>query len=223
MTQFGGLFDRIEPGICAELAASEREARFDAGHDLFGMGDRPDYLYYLRSGRVKIWRPNRSGTALTLFYLGPGSPVGLLGVQDGGEMEVTATAVTAIDAFYWPAPLIRRLLQQDARLANNGLRILGNALRLVAYRLEDVTGATAEQQISRALLRLAGEHARWSDDGATAIDVSRQELADLTGTTLYTASRTLSDWGRQGLVESGRGRVVIKDAHALAALADVEG
>ena len=56
-----------------------------------------------------------------------------------------------------------------------------------------------------------------------AVDVSRQELADLTGSTLFTASRTLSDWGRQGLIESTRGRVVIKDPHALAALADVEG
>lgn len=226
MRWFAGLFDHLEPATTAELKADMRLADFAPGEDLSRIGDPPDRLYYVREGRVKVWRPTRNGGALTLYYLGPGAPPGLVAIVRDARMAATMTAVTRVESFWWPAAQVRRLLAADAHFAANGMRLLGNALALIADRLEDVTGASAEQQIGRALLRLAGEHADWpdggADEGGVTIDVSRQDLADLTGTTLYTASRTLSDWDRQGLVESGRRRVVIKDASALAALVDVE-
>ena len=224
MSWFAGLFDHLEPATTAELRTSKRSADFAPGEELSRIGDLPDRLYYLREGRVKVWRPSRTGGALTLYYLGRGAPPGLVAITRDARMAATVTAVTPVVTYWWPAAQVRRLLREDARFAANGMRLLGNALALVADRLEDVTGANAEQQIGRALLRLACEQAEWADDGVedgpVAIGVSRQELADLTGTTLYTASRTLSDWDRRGLVESGRRRVVIKDARALAALTD---
>lgn len=223
MSWFGGLFDHLEPATAAALREAKRPAHFAAGDDLSRIGDAPERLYFIRTGRVKFWRPGRGGGALTLYYMGPGGPPGLMAIARRSPMSATVTAVSPVDAWWWPAALVQRLLADDARFAAEGMRILGNALALIEDRLEDATAARAEQQIGRALLRLAGEHAEWGEDGATAIEVSRQDLADLTGTTLYTASRTLSDWDRQGLISSGRRRVVIKDPHALAALADAEG
>ena len=220
MSWFAGLFDHLEPATAAELKDSKRPADFLPGEDLARIGDPPERLYYVREGRVKVWRPGRAGGALTLYYLGKGGPPGLLAIVRDTRMAATMTAVTPLETWWWPAAQMRRLLAADAHFAANGMRLLGNALALIADRLEDVTGARAEQQIGRALLRLACERAEDAEEGAMAVDVSRQDLADLTGTTLYTASRTLSDWDRQGLVESGRGRVVIKDPQALAALAD---
>ena len=223
MSWFGGLFDHLEPASATALRDAKRPAHFAPGDDLMRIGDPPERLCYIRTGRVKIWRPGRGGGALTLYYLGPGAPPGLVAIARRAVLSATTTAVSPVDTWCWPAPLVQRLLAEDAHFAAQGMRIMGNALALIEDRLEDATAANAGQQIGRALLRLAGEHAAWGDDGTTTIDVSRQELADLTGTTLYTASRTLSDWDRQGLVESGRRRVVIKDAQALAALVDAEG
>lgn len=222
MSWFGGLFDHLEPTTADALRDAKRSAHFAAGDDLSQIGDLPERMFFIRSGRVKIWRPGRSGGALTLYYLGPGGPPGLMAIARRTPMSATVTAVVPVDTWWWPAALVQRLLAEDARFAAKGMHILGNALALIEDRLEDATAARAEQQIGRALLRLAGEHAEWGEDGASAIDVSRQDLADLTGTTLYTASRMLSDWDRQGLISSGRRRVVIKDPDALAALANAE-
>ena len=69
--------------------------------------------------------------------------------------------------------------------------------------------------------RLAGEHGRWRGGDAAVISVSRQDLADMTGATLFTASRTLSAWRRRGLIQSSRGRVVLTDRQAIMQIADL--
>lgn len=218
-----GLFDDISPAVTAELNATRRQASFAMGETLFMMGERPDRLHCVCAGRIKVWRPSSSGDALTLYYLGKGSAPGLATIARGTSLPVSMTATTAVETFYWPAAQVLRWLHEDARFATNGLRLLSEALDRVVDRLEDVTTVRADQQIGRALLRLAGERSEWNNQGEATVEVSRQDLADLTGTTLFTASRTLSDWGRQGLVESSRGRIVIKDAHALATLSEVDG
>ena len=72
---------------------------------------------------------------------------------------MTVTATEPVTACWWPIATVLRLRGEDAHFALNGMRILGRALQLVTDRLEDVSGAKAEQQLGRALLRLAGEHA----------------------------------------------------------------
>lgn len=78
-----------------------------------------------------------------------------------------------------------------------------------------------ERRIARALLRLAAQAGQHEADGV-CIDfpISRQDVAELTGTTLYTVSRTLSQWEKQGIVQSGRKRVLIRSLRTLAALAE---
>ncbi|MFP3928299.1 MAG: Crp/Fnr family transcriptional regulator, partial [Desulfobacteraceae bacterium] len=78
-----------------------------------------------------------------------------------------------------------------------------------------------ERRIARALLRIMRQSGRKSERGIL-IDfrLSRQDLADYTGTTLYTVSRTLSIWEKKGWVESGRQRIVVTDPHALVDFAE---
>lgn len=221
MSAFGDIFAGIAQATRDELDSVQRERVLQPGEELFRAGEMPESMFFLRSGRVKVWRPSRDGGALTLYYMGTGDVPGLVSVCRRVRVPVSMSAMTPVRTDYWPASTVYRLFDQDARFAHNGLRITAEIVELLANRLEDLTGANAEKQIARALLRLAGEHAEWKDDDAVLIEVSRQELADMTGSTLYTASRTLSGWSRLGVVESGRRRVVIKQPRALAAIADV--
>jgi CRP/FNR family transcriptional regulator, nitrogen oxide reductase regulator len=78
-----------------------------------------------------------------------------------------------------------------------------------------------EQRIAHALLRLAKQASRKVEGGIEInFPISRQDVAEMTGTTLYTVSRTLSGWEQNGLVESGRQRIVICDPHNLFLLAE---
>lgn len=221
MDIFGSLFDGIAPGTQAQLAAAERRRTFPAGTDLLTVGQQPECLYRIASGRVKIWRPSNDGEAMTLDYFGPGNVLGIVPVARREPMRVTMTAASRVETHCWPATTIHRLLGEDALLSHNALNMVGKALNILSERIEEANSVNAEQRIGRALLRFAGEHAIWTADHHAAIDLSRQDIADLTGSTLFTASRVLSEWSRQGVVKSMRGRVVIRDPESLAAIADV--
>jgi CRP-like cAMP-binding protein len=75
--------------------------------------------------------------------------------------------------------------------------------------------------VARALLRLARQAGQRAEDGVLiGLPLSREDLAEMTGTTLYTVSRILSHWEQQGFVEAGRERVLIHHPHALVAIAE---
>jgi CRP-like cAMP-binding protein len=77
------------------------------------------------------------------------------------------------------------------------------------------------QRVARTLLRLARQAGQREEEGVLiGLPLSRENLAEMTGTTLYTVSRILSGWEEQGLVEAGRERVLIRLPHALVAIAE---
>ena len=77
--------------------------------------------------------------------------------------------------------------------------------------------------MAHALLRLAKQAGKKVDAGIEIdFPISRQDIAEMTGTTLHTVSRILSAWEAEGLVEGGRQRIVLRDAHRLQGLAEGE-
>jgi CRP-like cAMP-binding protein len=87
--------------------------------------------------------------------------------------------------------------------------------------MREMATERVERRVARALLRLAREAGKRTEAGIEiAMPLSRQDVAEMTGTTLYTVSRLLSAWEQDGLVETGRQRVVIKQAHALVKIAE---
>jgi CRP-like cAMP-binding protein len=75
--------------------------------------------------------------------------------------------------------------------------------------------------VARCLLRLARQTGQKIEGGVLiGLPLSRGDLAKIAGTTLYTVSRILSGWEQQGFVEAGRERVLIRQAHILAAIAE---
>jgi len=78
-----------------------------------------------------------------------------------------------------------------------------------------------ERRVARALLRLVHDSGRRVDGGVEiTFPISRQDVAEMTGTTLYTVSRLMSAWEDQGIVRSGRQRIVLTKPHALVAIAE---
>jgi CRP-like cAMP-binding protein len=75
--------------------------------------------------------------------------------------------------------------------------------------------------LAHGILRLAAQIGK-AVAGGTLIDLtlSRQDIAEMTGTTIYTVSRTLSKWEGEGIIESGRERVLVRKPDALKAIAD---
>jgi CRP-like cAMP-binding protein len=137
-----------------------------------------------------------------------------------------ADAVTVVPCteLQWPAQTVRDLLAQQPRAALNAIGEFESRLRDMEGRLRELSNEPVEQRIAHALVRLTRRLGRRI---AHLVEVpfplARQDIADMTGTTLHTVSRTLAAWEQQGLIERGRRRVAVADVARLEALAEASG
>src|SRR5215475_9828586 len=134
-----------------------------------------------------------------------------------------ATAVAAVDsiALAWPSASWARLIAKYPSLASSALQTVGSRLQDTQTRVIEISNEQVEQRVAHALLRLAKQAGRKVAAGIEIdFPISRQDIAEMTGTTLHTVSRILSAWEGQGLVEGGRQKVTITDPHALMLIAE---
>src|SRR5437868_5593400 len=106
-------------------------------------------------------------------------------------------------------------------LATNTLQAVGSRLQESFTRVVEMSTEQVEQRVAHALVRLAKKSGRKVERGVEIdFPISRQDVAQMTGTTLHTVSRILSGWEQQGLVEGGRQRIVLRNPHKLFGLAE---
>ena len=98
---------------------------------------------------------------------------------------------------------------------------IGTRLQDTQARVMEMSTAQVEQRIASALLELVNQAGRKTVDGIEIdFPITRQDIAEMTGTTLHTVSRLLSAWEDEGLVKSGRQKVTVADAHQLMLVAE---
>lgn len=175
----------------------------------------------LTQGRVKVTQLTAHGVEILLRFVGPGELFGCVAALGEGVYPVTAAAVEPGMVLRWESKEIAALLEGCPHLSQNALRLLSGRVLELQERLRELSTERVERRVARALLRLARQAGRKVEGGVLLdLPLSRQSLASLTGTTLYTASRILSRWEQQGLIASGRARILLRSLHGLTAIAE---
>jgi CRP-like cAMP-binding protein len=134
---------------------------------------------------------------------------------------VTAEAAADSVVIYWSHEIIQALVQRFSRLALNALKIVAGNLREFQNRYRELATERVERRLARNVLRLASQTGRKTDEGVLLdLPLTRQDLAEMSGTTLFTVSRILSQWESQGLVRASREKLVITFPHGLVRIAE---
>ena len=216
------LFAGLDDEALAAATVDARLVKAAAGRAYFREGEPARFFYVLRRGRVKFTQISAEGHEVILRVIGPGEPFGgVAALSDKATYPVTARAVEACEALAWDGPRITALMHRFPAIAINAARMVADRLHELQRQHRELMTERVERRIARALLRLA-EHAGRRVDGGVEIDfpLSRQDLAQMTGTTLFTVSRTLSGWQDAGVIVTGRRRVVIRQPHRLVRIAE---
>jgi CRP-like cAMP-binding protein len=192
---------------------------WDKGETVFSEGDPSDFLLTVLRGRVKVVKLQPSGKEVILEIFGPGDPVGAVVAYEGRPFPATAIAVERTTCL-----LVRRgplfgLLERHPSLVRGLLSAFTRRIVELAQRIPEVAGAKVETRFAHLFLKLADRMGR-PRGGATFIPValSRQELADLTGTTIETCIRVMSRWGKEGLVQTEKDGFLVANRSALQGL-----
>ena len=215
------LFAGLGRDQLVDILREARSTRFAKGSTVFAQGDDAQSFFLLLHGHVRASKTTPSGEQIVVRYVTPGETFGIAMAIGLERYPATATAVDDSVVLVWPSAAWPRLVAKFPSLATSTLQTLGGRLQEVQTRVIELSTQQVEQRIAHALLRLAKQSGRKVEHGIEIdFPISRQDIAQMTGTTLHTVSRTLSGWEGRGLIESGRQRIVLREPHKLLVLAD---
>ncbi len=214
------VFDHATEDDLRAVARLSIERAVEEGGFFFFQGDPAEHAYILLDGRVKLCQVAVNGQQVNLRTIAPHQLFGALGVvQEKAVYPLWAQALEDSAALAIPAQGFRGLIAERPRLSFGLMKLMSGHIQEMQARYREMATEKVEQRLARVLLRLTGQIGRRVPEGVE-LAFSRQDLAEVAGTTLYTASRVLSAWEKQGLIVSGRGRVVILRPHGLVRLAE---
>jgi CRP/FNR family transcriptional regulator len=198
----------------AELSALTVERRFQPDEFVFWEGDAPDYFYIVVEGRIKVLKYASSGKEFIIAFFGPGEMFGEVAVFENKSYPASAQAVAATRILGIQKDKYLSFLSNRPRVTLSTINVLGGRLRDAQNRLKDLAGERVEQRLARTLLMLSAKL------GPT-LPFTRQELADMAGTTTETAIRITSQLKERRIIHSGRGKITILDVDKLRLLGEV--
>jgi CRP/FNR family transcriptional regulator len=195
--------------ILTPLTAADRAAldplcelrAFEKNDVLFREGEPALYIHFLFTGRVKIVKaaPDRD---LILEILGAGEPVGAVAVFEQRPFPATAVALEPSGTISIPEREFFQLAEKRPEITRRLMGGLTRRLMTLNQRLADMTG-TVEYRAARLFSTLAQRAGRERDGGVfVPLHLSRQEIAELVGTTVESAIRLMSRWQKEGIVET---------------------
>lgn len=214
------IFDGLTSDERQAWAAAARRRDFRKGDVVARQGDPATHLYLVASGFLKVVQGTADGHEVIVRFVGPGEPFGGVVALDGAAYPVTAMAVEATALYSWDAAALRGLLERTPRGRSNIMREMATHMTDALTRVQELATTRVGRRLAQALLRLMRQCGRPCEQGTLLVhSLTRQELADLTGTTLFTVSRTLSQWIADGVLATQGRRLIIRDRARLERLA----
>jgi len=214
------LFRRLSPEDRQRLAAVAHVREYDKGAIIFGEGDPSDSMFTIVTGRVKVSKMTARGTDVILELFGPGDPVGAVAVYESRAYPASATAIEPTTCLLIPRQAFFSLLETYPTMVRGLLVGLTHRLVELTNRLTELSGGRVEARLARFLLKLADDIGQRRTDGTfIPLVLSRQEIADMIGTTIETAIRIMSRWGKDNIVRTEKDGFVVVDRASLEGVA----
>jgi CRP-like cAMP-binding protein len=214
------LFQNMGDGELDLLLGGASSRRIAAGLAVFEQGAPAAEFFVLLHGRLKVTQVTPDGQQIVVRVVNPGDLFGIANALQRRDYPGTATAAVDSIALVWPMSAWDEAMRNHPSLASNAMQTIGQRLQEAHTKLREMATEDVERRVAHAVLRLVKQSGKKTPEGIRIdFPISREDIAQMTGTTLHTVSRILSAWETAGLVEGGRQKLMVKDAHRLQMLA----
>jgi CRP-like cAMP-binding protein len=216
------IFANLDSGMLQAVLQSSHRRHFDAGQHMVSQGQPALFFYVLARGYAKIHQLAPDGRQMLIRYIGAGQEFGLVAVLSGFEYPTSVETVEACEVLAWEGELLAQLLERYPAIAFNALRVLALQNQDLQRRYQELLTERIEQRLAQAVLRLSVQAGRSTADGTLIkVPLSRSDLAGMVGTDVYTVSRLMSRWERDGTIQTTRRTILLLRPQALAGLAEL--
>jgi CRP-like cAMP-binding protein len=203
------------------VLATARSTRFPKDSEVFSEDEEASQFFLLLSGHIRVVRTTPEGEQVIARYINEGELFGIAVAM--GRTTYPASAVAAVDCVVlsWPNSAWRDLQSRVPGFGGNAYQTIGARLQDTQSRVVEMSTRQVEQRIAGAVMRLVQQSGRKTEEGVEIdFPITRQDIAEMTGSTLHTVSRLMSAWEDEGIVKSGRQKVTVTDPHALMLVAE---
>lgn len=202
---------RALPDEALDAALQHAQVRRLAdGDTAFQQGEEATHFFVLLHGHLKVVQVTAEGEQVVVRYVNPGDVFGIARAMRRSHYPASTIAVQESIALAWPSSEWDQFVAGNPHFASNALQTVGQRLQDAHSRIRELSTEEVEQRVARAILRLVDQSGEETPEGIQInFPITRQDIAEMTGTTLHTVSRLLSAWKERGLVNSGRKRIVV--------------
>lgn len=215
------LFTGMTPGEQEDVLIEARSARYQKDTTIFSQEEEAHSFFLLLNGHIRVVRTTPDGEQVIARYIAEGE---LFGIAPAiGRTTYPANAVAAVDcvALAWPTRMWKIYAERYPSFSVNTYATVGKRLQETQQRVVEMSTEQVEQRVAHTILRLIKQAGRKTPEGIEIdFPITRQDIAEMTGTTLHTVSRLLSAWEDRGIVVGGRQKVTVADPHGLMLIAE---
>ena len=211
----------LNPDQMKQILLSARRCQIERNAFLFHQGEPAVSFYILLEGNVRLSQITPEGRQVIVHFFGPGDAMAFIAILVDEEYPVTAEATTDCKLLSWDRSTTLQLMENYPKLAVNGLQMVAKRFWELQNRYRELATERVERRVAHAVLRLVEQGDGYRDvQSPQIVALSRQDLAEMAGTTQYTVSRLCSSWEQQGILSTGREQFAVLDFEALTAIAD---
>lgn len=216
-------FSKLDTSQIREILDLASSRRYEVGVSVFEEGHDADRFFLLLDGYIRVVRITPDGEQVIALHIPSGQLFGI--AKALGRDTYPATAITAAEsiALSWPMRLWDSFVEQYDGFGSETYISVGKRMGELNNRIVEMATQHVEQRIACVLLRLINQTGRKVENGIEIdFPITRQDISEMTGTTLHTVSRMMSAWEKQGFVESGRKRITVLDPHQIVMLSGAQ-
>ena len=215
------LFEKMSDAELADILSTASSRRYAAGTAVFEQGQAAEQFFVLLHGRLRVTQVNAEGQQTIVRMVNPGDLFGIAKALRRPDYPGTASAVMESLALAWPMASWDVILERHPAVAINAMQTMGQRLQEAHAKVRELSTEEVERRVAHTVLRLASQSGK-KEAGGIRIDfpVTKQDIAEMTGTTLHTVSRILTAWEAADLVQGGRQKLLVKDPHRLLLIGD---
>jgi CRP/FNR family transcriptional regulator, cyclic AMP receptor protein len=210
------LLGKLSPREIDHLLTYARVESYPAGTEIYAKGSPGHYMMAVLRGTAKMISVSSEGKEIVLNTMNPGEIFGEIALLDGGERSADAIAMTNCELLVLNRRDFMPVLENHADICLMLLRILCKRLRHTSEQVEDVLFRHLEARIAKALLQLAEGSGRAGIHGVSLdLHLSQRDLANVVGCSRESVNKQLQVWHKAGLIEVGKGSILIRDVTAI--------
>lgn len=215
------VFNDLDDAAKEFVLRHARSSRVEKDTHVFTQGEPANSFFLLLHGHLRVFRLTPDGRQVVIRFVVPSELFGIAVAMGKDVFPANAIAIQDSVVLSWPNTAWDDMVARVPALAKIMMQTIGSRLEDSHDRVVEMSTQQVERRVARAVVRLAGSAGRETEEGILIdMPLSREDLAQMTGTTLFTVSRLISAWEAAGHVQAGRQKLLVRHPHKLFMLAE---